>query len=370
MITGLPKRTVLGSCELRCILGRGGSAISYLAYDRVLERPVVIKEHFPMGLCIRPKGQAEVEATDEELYERSLATFCHEARLLAGLNHSNIVKVHDIFEASGTAYIIMDYAEGQMLQDWLPLHAENFPAVQELLCKLLQTLDYLHSNNILHRDVKPSNIIVQEGNKPILLDFGSAHVGMVNYTLTAVGSPGFSAPEQFSPHGRTGPWSDLYGLAQSFLHLLPEKKRRTYPRSFMKPLLQAAMAEPKARPQNATQWLNAMRIFPYKRLSLAGGMAIFALLGIWALSSLLLPTREETLPSTRNLTQQEEKEMAAILQQEEKRYSDKLQRLQNEYSKNNSMTKEEYQQQRILYEKEYLRNTEDIKQNFHIREDS
>jgi len=358
MKAGLPKHTVLGSCELRCVLGRGGSGISYLAYDSVLDRPGVIKEHFPIGLCIRPKGEAEVQATDEELYERSLATFCHEARLLAGMNHPNVVKVHDIFEASGTAYIMMDYAEGQMLQDWLPTHAEDFPAVRELLCQLLQTLDYLHSNNLLHRDVKPSNIVVREDNKPVLLDFGSAHVGVANYTLTAVGSPGFAAPEQFSPHGRCGPWSDLYGLAHSFLHLLPEEKRKRYPRNFMRPLTQAAMAEPKDRPQNAIQWLNAINRFPGKLAVWIVGGTLIAALSAWLLLT-LFHSAEETPVQLQN-----EQELSYMLQKEANRYSDKLQRLHDEYSKNNSLSKEEYQDKRQLLEKEYLRNTQDIQQNF------
>lgn len=359
MKVGLPKHTILGSCELRCVLGQGGSGISYLAYDSVLDRPVVIKEHFPMGLCMRPKGEADVRATDEELYERSLATFCHEARLLAGMNHPNVVKVHDIFEASGTAYIIMDYAEGQMLQDWLPTHAGDFPAVRELLCQLLQTLDYLHSYNLLHRDVKPSNIVVREDNKPVLLDFGSAHVGVANYTLTAVGSPGFAAPEQFSPHGRCGPWSDLYGLAQSFLHLLPEEKRKHYPRSFMRPLTQAAMTEPKDRPQNATQWLNAMNRFHGKLAVWIGGVVLIAALSTWLLLTLFHSAKESPVQP------QNEQELSYMLQKEANRYSYKLQRLHDQYSQDNSISKEEYKQKLQLLEKEYIRNTQDIRQNFH-----
>ena len=125
----LPERAVLGSCEIRAVLGQGGGGISYLAYDRALEREVVIKEHFPMGLCLRPEGCAEVEPLDEGLYNRALATFCREARILAGLNHPNVVKVHDIFEGSGTAYLVMEYVEGSTLKEWLPSHAGDVEAV-------------------------------------------------------------------------------------------------------------------------------------------------------------------------------------------------------------------------------------------------
>lgn len=251
----LPEKAVLGSCEIRAVLGQGGGGISYLAYDRALEREVVIKEHFPMGLCLRAEGSAEVEAPDESLYSRSLATFCREARILAGLNHPNVVKVHDIFEGSGTAYLVMEYVEGSTLKEWLPGHAGEVPAVQRVLEQLLHTLHYLHGNSVLHRDIKPGNIIIREDGAPIIIDFGSAHLGTANHTLTPVGSPGYAAPEQFSPKGRVGAWSDLYALAQCFLHHLPAEQKKRYPRRFLKSLQKAAAPEAEHRYRSATEWL-------------------------------------------------------------------------------------------------------------------
>lgn len=357
----LPPHTLLGSCELCCVLGRGGGGISYLAFDTVLQRPVVLKEHFPAGLCTRQKGSAEVEALEAELYVKSLATFCREARLQADLNHPNVVKVHDIFEASGTAYIIMDYAEGRTLSNWLPAHAADYPAVRNVLCKLLQTLDYLHHNHVLHRDVKPSNIIVRPNGEPLLLDFGSAHSGAVYSTLTAVGSPGYAAPEQFSPHGRSGPWSDLYGLAQSFLQLLPEDARRHYPRSFMAPLLQAAQPEPKVRPQSAAAWLVAMQRYPLKRaLWIAAGTV--AAVGIIALLPLSIHTEE---PAARPISMISEQELDAMLQTEFDRYSRQLEKLQREYSTQRpKLTLEDFQRRQNMYKEQYLRHVEDIKRNY------
>lgn len=255
----LPEKTVLGSCEVRTVLGQGGGGISYLAYDRALEREVVIKEHFPMGLCMRAEGSAEVEAPDEALYSRSLATFCREARILAGLNHPNVVKVHDIFEGSGTAYLVMEYVEGSTLKEWMPSHAGDVSAVQRVLEQLLHTLHYLHGNSVLHRDIKPGNIIIREDGIPIIIDFGSAHLGTANHTLTPVGSPGYAAPEQFSPGGRVGAWSDLYALAQCFIHLLPEESKKRYPRRFLKSLQKAAAPEATHRYRSAAEWLEALR---------------------------------------------------------------------------------------------------------------
>lgn len=255
----LPEKAVLGSCEIRAVLGQGGGGISYLAYDRALEREVVIKEHFPMGLCLRPEGSAAVEAPDEALYSRSLATFCREARILAGLNHPNVVKVHDIFEGSGTAYLVMEYVEGSTLKEWLPSHAGDISAVQRVLEQLLHTLHYLHGNSVLHRDIKPGNIIIREDGTPIIIDFGSAHLGSANHTVTPVGSPGYAAPEQFSPKGRVGAWSDLYALAQCFLHLLPTEQKKRYPRRFLKSLQKAAAPEATHRYRTATEWVEALR---------------------------------------------------------------------------------------------------------------
>lgn len=357
----LPPHTLLGSCELCCVLGRGGGGISYLAFDTVLQRPVVVKEHFPAGLCTRQPGSAEVEPLEVALYEQSLATFCREARLPADLNHPNVVKVHDIFEASGTAYIIMDYAEGRTLAHWLPAHAEDYPAVRELLCKLLHTLDYLHHNNVLHRDVKPSNIVVQPNGEPLLLDFGSAHSGAVCRTLTAVGSPGYAAPEQFSPHGRSGPWSDLYGLAQSFLQLLPEEVRRRYPRSFMAALLQAAQPEPKARPQSAQEWLKMMQRFALKRALWVAGGAV-AVVGIFALLPLSIRTEA---PAARQISMVSEQELNAMLQTEFDRYTRQLEELQREYrAQKSKLSQEDFQRRQTMYKEQFLRHIEDIKRSY------
>lgn len=253
--TALPPNTLLGNYELRSVLGHGGGGISYLAYDSALEREVVLKEHFPFGLCRRADNRAEVLPEDAELYKRSLAVFCKEARILAGLNHPNVVKVHDIFEGAGTAYLVMEYVEARTLKDYLHEQAANVQEVQRVLMNLLHTLHYLHDNKIIHRDIKPGNILIKENGHPVIIDFGAAHLGTINHTLTPVGSPGYAAPEQFSPSGRVGPWSDLFALAQCFIHHLPSEQKNRYPKSFIKSLQKAASAEVTERFASATDWL-------------------------------------------------------------------------------------------------------------------
>lgn len=251
---GLPARTLLGHCEIRRILGQGGGGISYLAYDAHLEREVVIKEHFPPSLCFRAPGTAEVQAIQVEPYNRSLAAFCREARILAGLNHPGIVKVHDIFQAAGTAYMVMEYVDGARLTEWLPEHAGEVEHVTSVLENLLEALSYLHGNEVLHRDIKPSNIIIRTGNQPVLIDFGAAMLGTPPTTITLVGTPGYAAPEQFQQHGKVGAWSDLYALAHSFAKHIPAQSLRRYPRSFVEGLRKAAVQDWEHRTASAAEW--------------------------------------------------------------------------------------------------------------------
>lgn len=251
----LPPHTRLGQCEICNQLGQGGGGISYLAYDTHLEREVVIKEHFPPSLCFRMPGTAEVQAVSAAAYERSQASFCREARILAGLNHPGIVKVYDIFQASGTAYMVMEYVEGERLSDWLPAHADDAGTVTLVLKRLLEGMAYLHAHDVLHRDIKPANIIIKSDAVPVLLDFGAAMLGTPATTITLVGTPGYAAPEQFQQHGRIGPWSDLYALAHSFLRLIPADLLRRYPRHLAASLHKAAEADWERRFLNAAAWL-------------------------------------------------------------------------------------------------------------------
>lgn len=295
----LPIKAVIGNCEIRQVLGQGGGGISYLAFDLSLERPVVIKEHFPMGLCMRASNSAQVHPIEAELYAYALSVFCKEARILAGLNHPNIVKIYDIVEGAGTAYLIMEYIEGQKLQDFIPSPATDYETLNLTLCQLLQTFDYLHGNGVIHRDIKPANIIIRNDGSPVIIDFGSAHIGTANRTLTPVGSPGYAAPEQFSPHGRVGAWSDLYALAQCFLHHITTKLKKSCPTHFSKALQKAASAEITNRFQTAKEWLCTLQKRKNKmRLIIPAVLLIIIIMGVAHWKPTIIQKAEPPAPTT------------------------------------------------------------------------
>lgn len=252
----LPIDTELGNYQIKGVLGQGGFGITYWAIDQQLGREVVLKEHFPSGLCKRNQENAEVIPTNDSLgnaYNRSLDSFCKEARIVAALDHPGIVRIHDIFQALGTAYAVMSLVEGCTLDQWLEQHADDSKVVQDLLLQLLDILDYLHSKEVLHRDIKPSNIIVKESGKPVLLDFGAALDGLPQETITVMASPAFSPPEQYSGHGNMGPWSDLFALGRSFISCLGEKLD-SYPRRFADGLRKAVRMDIEDRFQSAEEW--------------------------------------------------------------------------------------------------------------------
>lgn len=248
----LPVGTRLEKYEVQAVLGQGGCGISYLAMDAQLNRQVVLKEHFPLGLCQRVPNSAMVEATDEKAFDRSLHSFLKEARVLATLRHPHIVGIHEVFGACGTAFLVTEYIKGKSLQEWM---AENPSGsnIRRVMLQLLDTLEYLHTANIIHRDVKPDNILLQDNDEPVLIDFGAALHGDPTHTLTLIGTPAYAAPEQFRQGERPGPAADIFALGKSFLQTanscgvkLSSSMRRT--------LQKATREEITQRFQNATEW--------------------------------------------------------------------------------------------------------------------
>jgi serine/threonine-protein kinase len=208
----------LGRYHILEQLGQGGMATIYKAYDTRLERDVAVK-------VIR-KG-----AFPAEQLERILKRFEREAKALARLTHPNIVPVIDYGEHEGSPYLVMPYLPGGTLKARLgqPMPWEE---ALRLLLPVADALAYAHEHNILHRDVKPSNILLTEKGQPMLTDFGIAKILDVEdtQTLTASGV-GIGTPEYMSPEqglGKpVGPPTDVYALGVVLYELVTGRKPYT-----------------------------------------------------------------------------------------------------------------------------------------------
>jgi len=213
---GLTGQTI-GRYHILEQLGQGGMAVVYKAYDTRLERDVAIK-------IIRK------DAFPAEAHERILQRFERESKALAKLSHANIVKVYDYGEYEGAPYLVMELLTGGTLK-YQQTHILPFGDAARLLAPIARALGYAHKHDILHRDVKPSNILITESGEPVLTDFGIAKVleESDGQTLTGtgigLGTPEYMAPEQWL--GKAVPASDQYSLGVVFYELVTGHKPYT-----------------------------------------------------------------------------------------------------------------------------------------------
>ena len=186
--------------------------------DIALDIPVAIKEYLPADLATREQDLSVVPQTSQAAsdFQWGLERFLDEARTLARFQHPNIVRVHHFFEAHSTAYIAMDYVEGEDLSAYLtrkgPLSEDELKGI---LYPLLSALEVVHQADFLHRDIKPGNIVLRDSDgSPVLLDFGAARqaIGAKSRSVTSIVTPGYAPIEQYSSRGHQGPWTDIYAL--------------------------------------------------------------------------------------------------------------------------------------------------------------
>ena len=212
----LPAGLCLGRYRLLRSLGQGGFGITYLAETTDTSEKVVIKENMPTTFAYRKEVSLTVSplsAATTEGYNWAKSRFIDEACLLARLNHPNIVKVTEAFEAYNTAYYVMQYVNGEELGKAAPkpdVITEKW--LTPVLTTILNALNDLHAQNIFHRDIKPNNILLQEDTTPILIDFGAARQIVAERSATLLQTPGYTPIEQIQQGGNRGAWSDIYSL--------------------------------------------------------------------------------------------------------------------------------------------------------------
>ena len=211
---------LIGRYTIEKVLGQGGFGITYLGMDELHEKPVAIKEFFPQGIVTRNiEYQDTVTVTfvgEKDNYEKGKERFLKEARTMAKFSKDKgIVKALDFFEINNTAYIVMEYLEGVTLKQYLRenkrIDAED---LVELLVPLIESLDEIHSQGLIHRDISPDNIMVLPDGRIKLMDFGAArdYTEFGEKSLSIVLKPGYAPPEQYQTHGVQGPWTDIYAL--------------------------------------------------------------------------------------------------------------------------------------------------------------
>ena len=215
----LPLGYKLQGYTIQKVLSAGGFSFVYIARDAKGEI-VAIKEYLPTALALRTEGE-HVEAATESLgsFRYGLKCFFEEGRALATINHKNIVRVLNFFRGNNTVYMVMQYERGQSLQDLILGQAEPVDErfVRLVFSELLNGLREVHSQKLLHLDIKPANIYIRQDRTPVLLDFGSARqtLSEVQPILVPSYTSGFAAPEQYGDHTLLGPWSDLYSVGAS-----------------------------------------------------------------------------------------------------------------------------------------------------------
>ena len=216
----LPIGTELAEYTITGVLGEGGFGVVYRAEDRHLGREVAIKEYLPAAIAGRASDQSvRVRSVkDGDAFRSGQQSFLREARMLAKFVDPSLVFVYRVWEERGTAYFSMRLHPGQTLRDVrLSMDGQMAEAdIELLLSPILDALETLHSQDIIHRDVSPDNIIIAPDAPPVLLDLGAARqqIGGMTSSLTSVLKPGYAPIEQYADDGsmKQGPWTDVYAL--------------------------------------------------------------------------------------------------------------------------------------------------------------
>ena len=213
----LPVGYILSDYKIEKVLGHGGFGVTYLAIETELSRRVAIKEYFPKDFAVRGGNFKVHPANNPEAqngFSWGLQRFLEEAKTLTLFTHPNIIAVRRYFKKNGTAYLVMDYCDGDSLDKIMKERKAPLSkaALDKILLPLLSGLAEVHRHNILHRDIKPANLYIREDGSPVLLDFGSSRIVNPGDAVTNLVTAGYAAIEQYSEDGDQGTWTDMYGL--------------------------------------------------------------------------------------------------------------------------------------------------------------
>ena len=280
----LPAGTVLREWRLEEVLGVGGFGIVYKGRGIYFDELVAIKEYFPSAISERDEDATVVPINSdaEEVHALGLKKFVEEAKLLWNLStpsrHPNIVSVRSLFEVHGTAYMVMDFEDGTSLSRMLKnANRFNERSLWDIIRPIAEGLERAHRVGVLHRDIKPPNILITSDGRPVLIDFGSARFDTSDATSTTVTfhTPPYAAVEQYVKTYAQGPWTDIYALGVVLYECVtgtkpPEVLERLhgglgeplaagkwpgYSKRFLAAIDSAMTIKPSERPQSISDWL-------------------------------------------------------------------------------------------------------------------
>ncbi|MDR0458523.1 MAG: serine/threonine protein kinase, partial [Burkholderiaceae bacterium] len=218
----LPPDTQIGGYRVLRKIAAGGFGVVYQAADKDGQQ-VAIKEYLPASLATRAPGELTPHVAPEKvpLYRLGLKSFFEEGRALAQISHPSIVGVLNFLRQNETVYMVMDYLEGDSLQDFIVTARElkkekvlRESTILSLFDEVLRGLRVVHQNKMLHLDIKPANIYVTEDNRAVLIDFGAARevINKGSNFVRPMYTPGFAAPEMYQRDSSMGPWTDIYAI--------------------------------------------------------------------------------------------------------------------------------------------------------------
>lgn len=280
----LPPGSRIDYYHLHKLIGSGGFSLIYLGQEDDTHDEVAIKEYLPKRFAKRENGVmvSVPHDRDKEKFYRGLRLFYQEAKALALLRHPNIVNVRNCFLANGTAYLVMDYQPGKNLGRYIK-HRKGGLSTRFLMTvfpPLLDALQVIHNERHLHLDIKPSNIHIRPGGRPLLLDFGAVfHLANEEHKKAQVITPGFSPVEQYHATAKVGPWTDVYAIGASMRTCIEGKPPPTaterhandtlvpaaeafstrYPRHILTAIDRAMEVDPQKRIQSAAMFLKALQ---------------------------------------------------------------------------------------------------------------
>ena len=220
--TFLAKRYTIGK-----VLGYGGFGVTYIGWDAMLEHKVAIKEYLPSDFSTRVPGVSKISifnGVKNEQFLAGLNKFVDEAKRLSLFQkEEGIVKIYDCIAENDTAYIIMEYLEGETLSDRLK-REKTIPEKEavEIMMPVMKSLDVVHNEGIIHRDISPDNIFITKDGKVKLIDFGASRFATTAYSrsLTVIIKPGYSAEEQYRSKSDQGPHTDVYSVAATLYKMI------------------------------------------------------------------------------------------------------------------------------------------------------